>query len=562
MKRIKLISFLSLALMLSMLLSSCSLFSPSLKLKNLFDGKATPEKIDRTFEGSEVISDLTSASCQETEKVLFYFTSSTEGQPSYKKHTVYNIERNKVVFSATENANTRIEVDLNSFYYTDTENYFTVKTTTWKLDADNKKIGSDVTNTALFDKTGKEIADAQGSLGTSVMVDLLLFDNKFYRVTGEGSFEFAFEQSALAKTPQINTKGSDYYYAVEDDQGAAFVAVYDLSLSFVSKYKLPAYADLTSWVILENGDIFVQYIYPVEDLAKDFTFVSDEPIKITTPSNGVYELEALRKYVMTTEVIDAKKGKADEVKCDYFIDDAENLTLYAEYATTMGINLKKIPVYAAAYEIKNDRLSTTENSYFLATITNKGQVKTVAPLNGEQIEYFGLISEDRWAVNTTDATYLVNGKGEVIGDVSNAKRVGDFLYANGKIYSLDLQVIFDYEAKNLIYKSRIGNSLLFTNTEGEVFLYTGSDSAKKIIEKDSDLVLDRISSNYFTVIDSSNSKGDKYYFYNDRGEKILTIEDNDYISGSNYFSTVSSNDDAALIQSKNSEGKVVYYRLG
>ena len=162
--------------------------------------------------------------------------------------------------------------------------------------------------------------------------------------------------------------------------------------------------------------------------------------------------------------------------------------------------------------------------------------------------------------------YLINGKGEILGNISNATDISvGYMRCDGKIYDYDMNVLYDYRAAKLSYEDWVGGSLIFENEDDEVLLYTGGNSTTTIVGKDSDLSLYYVASNYYVIKDMSAEDVVKYHFYNEKGTLLVTVESNSYFNDNSYYSDFESCgyfDDVKIIETKNADGESVFYRFG
>lgn len=556
MRKLKITAILALALSALLLFSACG--GAAIPVKKILLPDQTYVNENPSLTEITAIADLKDATYVSQSNELYYFTSNAEsGVNIYKKHIVYNVKTNTTVLTLTENATKSISVSLDTLYlyYGDEDAkapYITVTTTSWKVDASELKVGLDSYTVDLYNADGSSIATANRQTTAVELADLLYFDGRCYRLGENGTFAYAFDYSALAQIPNVSEKYGDYYY----EFGYTQINVYDEALKFVSSYSLPQYAEPTSATVLEDGNILIQYIYKMADDASDYVFISEDEINIDFGENLSVTVEALCKYGLVTELITAKNGSAKKLDCNYLINYADNLADEAESYAKDGIDTKKVPVLATAELIENQRLVDNR----LLIIKKGGKITEVDAINGELVEEFYLVANNRWEVECEDRTYLINEKGEILGDVSNAQYFGNYLYFDGKVYNYDLAVAYDFAGAGLRLYSSMDNALILQNTDGEYLLYTGGEAATTIISKTAKLSLDTVQSNFYVLRNEEAPEDVKYDIYNDQGTKLLTINDEDY----NVFSEIgygSYYDLPQLFSCLDQNTNRIYYRL-
>ncbi len=524
MKKTKLTAILALALSALLLFSACG--SAGTPVKNLLIPDQAYTDNDPSLTEITTIADLKGTTYVTQSNELYYFTTTAaSGINVYEKHIVYNVKTNTVVLTLTESATTNIKLSLHTLYlhYGDDKgmsSYIEVTTTSWKLNEAEVKIGRDSVAVTLYNSNGTSFASANRSTDAIALVDLLYFDGKCYRLGEDDIFTHAFDYSPLAEIPDVSEKHGDYYYEFEDE----YVKVYDATLQFVSAYYLPEYADVLSGGVLEDGNVFLQYVYQSADDSAEYTFITEDEIEFSFGgSNGT--LEALVKYNLVTVLVNAKDGSAKTLECNYLIDYTLNAADMSEaYAARLALNTKKMPVIAYGQLIENKRLSSER----LLILKKDGVPTEIADINGSKVISFSYVANNRWEIECDDRSYLINEKGEVLGDVTNARSFGNYLYADGKVYNYDLAVVFDYANAGLTLYSAMDNALILQNADSEYLLYTGGEAATTIISKTAKLMLADVQDNFYVLLNTEAPEDVKYDIYNDQGVKLLSIKLADY----------------------------------
>ena len=556
MKRSKFLAVIAVVMLMSTLFTACSVGGAvkTMDIDDAIDSKAT-YKGDTVPTKMEIVSSLTDADYVRYSGDLMYFTSEKdEGTKSYEQHIIYNAKTNQIVATLTETATTDLTVTL-GYNYTEEYGYYTVTTQSWKLkENEAKEPNSDTYTTDLYTQTAAKVATVNYTTTASTVADLVKFDNKFYRADVTGALTVAFQFSPLAKVPSDIRKYEDYYYTVSEGDAYSIV-VYDEKFEFVSRYTLPGYVDDddVELGILENGDILVQYSYELDENAVEYTYIDAD--------------EGFTKYNLVTLIVNYKNGKAKEIECNCVFEDIE--TLDKEYLAEAGLSSDLTVIIEEIFLIENQRVSS--NSY-VGTIDNNGKITVIDGINGSMASSVYMVAADRWSVYADDEhRYLIDGDGELIGDVTEASFYGNYLYADGRMYDLSLNMIFDATANKLTQKAIIGNSIMYTNKDGEYVLYTGGNTTTTIINKDAiengkKEYLGTIGySGCFMVKDSSDESDTKIVIYNSTGTVLKTISTKDIsYNGKDTFSYITgdSKDGYIIVSALNSEYKIVYYRIG
>lgn len=529
------------------------LFRPSktldtIEISDIINEDATYKSKKPLFTNMEMLSSLEGTTCSNYNGDLFYFTETVR---KYKEHTIYNAKTNRIVETLADNETTTYTVNLGSNYATETS-YYTVNIHVWTLNADGKKAeNSDVYTTVLYNSSGTRIASAEYTATATSVADLVCFDNKCY--SPKSNFSLAFSASPLGKVPSVQKRG-DYYYSGSE---ACAIIVYDSQFNFVSRYNYPSYAQNVQWDALNSGDIFLQYSYTLDDNNDDYTYLKE--------TDGV-----LTKYKTETFIIDYEDGSADKIKCNFLVSDIDTGT--DEEIAESGLN-EKFTTLVYATLIENNRLSTN----FYGMVDDDGSVYMIEGINGGFARDVNMVANNRWVVSTDTGKYLINNKGEVIGDISKATVRGSYMYVSsdsgsptGKIYDLDLNPIFDITANELTYVSSVGDSIIFKNTDGDYVLYNGGSSTVTVasgaaILKGTQTWLGTIS-NCIVIRNASNSSDVKYLILNSNGSLIKTISANELFSYSssslpfNYV-TSSTKNGYAIVSTTLSNGDYAFYRI-
>lgn len=548
MRKMRWIALVALTLAAVMALSSCALFGGKKgDVTKLIDKDKTFESDATVLTRTVQVNALTDMDLVDNRGDLAYFADGVEVDDAwYTKHVVYNLATGNVVFEKTENKTTDIDVTLAKTYFDyeqDDYAYMTVTTTTWKLDEFEARTGDGTKRSALLDALGNTVAEATGDVDVEEIADLLYFDGKCYRFAEDGKLENAFEFAALGKMPEITDYSEKYYMAIED----ARVVIYDKQLKFVSACDIPAYAELIGGCMLPNGKVLLQYEYELDEDAKKYDYIRETETEVKGGEN--YTIDRLGKFDLTTLLVNPKNGKAKEIKCDYvmYVAIGAQHTYVSDF---FAINFEKVEALAMGYKIEDKRVA--DGVEYALTIDKSGKVSPLL-YNGERVDDVRMVANDRFVIETEEREYLVDGKGKLIGEVTNGSFFGEYILCDGKVFDMDLATVYDLNEKKLELVKRMENALLLTNADDDVLLYTGKGEPAVLAVAEDGETLYKYTNTYVIV-----HTEDGYALYAQDGTKVTNFGDDGALSevatteGAILFKTTEEDEDGY---------KTVYYRV-
>lgn len=563
MKKMRVAAVLALALAGVMLLSSCATMGGKDAFVKLLDPEAAYEEQTVTYATSAKVDALTGKSYREANGDLVYFTDTVEKDGvSYTQHVVYNLKTNNVVRTVEDTATSKANVTLD-YAYLDGErySYFLVTAAGWEVDGDGNMKGRYTVRTELYDCTGTYVAgvadnDAfDGYFKTDYITapeqvaDMLYFNGMLYRFGEDGKLNRAIEYGTFVDVPYILDYNDEYYVAYESDI-ETFV-FYNKQMEQVATYALPGFeVENRSGGLLRNGKLLLQYWYELEEDAKDYTFVYETHVN-TSGSTGSYSTYQLAKYQLVTLLVDAKSGKAKEIKCDYLIED-ELWGSQHDWGENFPLVLKDIEAFGEGYKIVDGRVSEID---LLLTFDKNGKASELI-YNGETVWDVCLVSDSRVLVKTELHDYLLDREGALIGRVDNAEWFGSYLLSGNKVYDYDLTVKLDLFDRNYVVYDVTAEYLLLENAGGDVLLYTGDSDPVKI--EDDDLELVDYEDDYYLVEKEAEEGDNELFVYNAKGVKIASFHYKGEID------EVKQIEDAILLRTRQAVGdttEYVYYRV-
>lgn len=553
--------------LLALLLCMCTLMvscmeSGEIKFKDLVEADSYTSDL-KTYTSATKLS-VEGECIDHAGDLASFVKTGTTGLATY---SVYNLATGAVVYTAEAAEMTVADgITVKSYEITLREtnkvSWFFVRenTVTTKSDELGTVIASAVVTlyradgTVIADASAKNISDfdidiptIKPHFGTSVtndieepraMEDLIFFDSVFYRVSTDGKIEKLLEYNSLRACPYIIFSNENYYYGGYDDE---CLWVFDKELNPLSSYCPPDYAmgSDASFAILDNGNIFVQYIIACNDNSDDYTFYDEEG----------------DKFLVSSLIVDAKTGDKKEVELDFVVEEI----YFMDEEFPFGDKVKN---FAEIYYIENERVDYSDFACVYASLDNNAQVDKV--INGYvpgKISDMDMVANNRWIIgNTGGQVFLLNEKGDILGEISNADITGDmYLVNDGKVYNWDLGLVVDLEEKNAV-EYRITNSLIMYETvDGEIKAFV--DGAEKtIVAKGEKKTLDYIYDVGFVLVDEE--KPSEILIYNDKAELIYTASDCVY-DGDSYIAA-RNNDTAILaVRSEKTDGtpEIIYLIL-
>ncbi|MBQ3639927.1 MAG: hypothetical protein II955_05350, partial [Clostridia bacterium] len=426
MRKIRLLALLSLFLCAVMVLTSCGIGGSkngnikALSFKDVVKKSTAEEPATAQIEKLTLEGTVTQTSYP-------FVVLSKDGV----NKTVYNLEQNKVVFTAT----TVALLDTTAFGFHDPDGYTAYF---WVQVTDNTEATARY-QTTLYDASGNSIATVDRIAAPNRTFDLVSFGGKIYRLGDESATATLTEvtgYSALSgDIPNIGAATADYYYQFNFG-GGNNVHVYDKNLKLVSVYNVEGNPVNVSRMILDNGNVVFQAFYQLPDDASDFDFSSGTD-----------------KYKMKTVIVTAKDGKAKEISFGYMllygssfsVDDGNGLD---EDDGSLSAKIRSI---AGIYPIVDGVLMSGATDTMFVAVDNNMKILGRFDAMYDNQAPLTLIDNIYPSYFTVDlangGTLLIDAKGKEIGDISGNDAITySYIYAGGKMYNYKLEVVYDYEA--------------------------------------------------------------------------------------------------------------------
>ena len=337
--------------------------------------------------------------------------------------------------------------------------------------------------------------------------DLIIFNKKVFRVDANGATTLLNVGELSDGFECVDYKQGEYYYAYNDK----VIAVYDLNAIACCSFRIPSYAEHEDYYVLSNGNVFVQYVVQLADDDKDYDLIADG-----------------KKYDLVQKILNVKDGKETDLKTSYYFSE-----LYCRNAVSSnnwfnGLR-KDVENIAECYPIINKRIDVNYNSVKYLSISNSGEIGGVLNETIAGEVDFQTISADRIIIyDNLGRKLLCDYSGNIIGEVSNIEDMTDkYIVGYRKVYDMNLNVIFDYDAQGYTYYYKCNNSIFFSKeveVEGDeitnVYVIT-SDSATPRLICDED-EFDVYSNLYMTTIENKEDGTVTTTIYNANGTQLFS----------------------------------------
>ena len=540
MRKIRLLALLSLFLCAVMVLTSCGIGGSkngnikALSFKDVVKKSTAEEPATAQIEKLTLEGTVTSAN--------YPFVVLSKAGVS---KTVYNLEQNKVVFTAT----TVALLDTTVFGFNDPDGYTAYF---WVQVTDNTEATARY-QTTLYDASGNSIATVDRIAAPNRTFDLVSFGGKIYRLGDESATATLTEvtgYSALSgDIPNIGAATADYYYQFNFG-GGNNVHVYDKNLKLVSVYNVEGNPVNVSRMILDNGNVVFQAFYRLPDDASDFDFSSGTD-----------------KYKMKTVIVTAKDGKAKEISFGYMllygssfsVDDGNGLD---EDDGSLSAKIRSI---AGIYPIVDGVLMSGATDTMFVAVDNNMKILGRFDAMYDNQAPLTLIDNIYPSYFTVDlangGTLLIDAKGKEIGDISGNDAITySYIYAGGKMYNYKLEVVYDYEAAGYDLEETFERSAIFSKDNAgtdEYFIYLNG-ALTALDTKDDKLDFYGASNGVYLIKDTTDLLNPVIRYYNEKGELLLTQKG----AVPSLTPVLANNTDTALFSEVDPDTThLVYYRL-
>ena len=440
-----------------------------------------------------------------TKEEIVPSTYYTSGYTTYY-YKVLNVETASIVYSTSY---TKYDTTaLNTISINFVSDYFTV--------SQNGSID-------LYDANGIHVGSTAKTI-SYIGYDYFYFDDSIYLV--EGTSTTLVTDNPFVEVPSyLFAASEDYFYEVDfyyDNATYEYdyysVFVYDTEFTLVSEFVFPENVDtLNTLSVLNNGNVFIQYTVALPDDAAEYDIYE----------NGT-------KYDLVTVIFNAADGGTSNINFNYVVSYVQNYNEAEEELAEDGFVATFTNLFAMS-EIVNKSVSDVEMYVDLDDNLNLAARfdKIIVSQEGLDIE---CIDDDKYIVeDRADKEYLVDGAGEIIGEISDASMRAGFFYKDGKYYDYDLNFVIEVPEDYSFIGSGNGYAIYSQSVEEYNYMTSSYINATKyylfkngvfteLSDAKNATTVNTASNYFYTFIYNSGSYAGDYTLtiYNVNGEKIMT----------------------------------------
>lgn len=312
---------------------------------------------------------------------------------------------------------------------------------------------------------------------------------------------------SFAGFPDYDYSSEDYYYAIKEKE----VFVYNKEFVQVAYYKAPEKAERVYAFVMADGNVIVQYMVALPEEAKKYDIYESG----ASGYNNGYAFSM--KYELESLIFKVDSGKTKSIDLDFIIEEVENATVNDEYSDY--INSENVLNYATILPIEDKRVGSDSADKRYVSLGNNGKIEAyLDKVVDGQSGIPTMIADNKYIVDDRMGnTFLVDGDGDVIKNISNLDYVGNGIFKTGtKYYNASLELVFDAKDYTLVS----GN--LYSKKDGEVTKYYTFDGTLKEIAESGEI--SNVSAG--TVISYDlEADGKNYKVYrNYNGSEIFRVE--------------------------------------
>lgn len=507
MKKAKLLLAVAALLICVTLLNACGTISSVNKYLN-----KDYSPLEEIYKSESSLSELTGYKILKSNDSFVIFNSENAGAVSYK---VFSMKANRIIatFADTES--------LFTFDIYDNVPILLVSKSANNLDSSVADIVDglviDVTYTA-YDANGevlKTVEKYKPEAPELINYNTCIFDYAAYTINQDGSLLKTVDVPEYIFIDDLMDSNDDYYYT----NANGILAVYDHTFNVVSTYVAPSYYEEVSLFVLNNGNIFAQYAYEVDE--------DERKYDLSVCENG-----KTLKYDLVSLIINAKTGKTTQVHLDYIVEDLfSNYSLNNPYdsigkTSPYNDNFENIAIIAPIVDKKIDESSASRDLVFM---NNKGKALDSLKIADNQLARLYAIdklSDDRYLVTTLVGNSIIDAKGEVIKNMSFAfENYGSFFVSDRYIYDLDLEIVYDFIENDAEFIGSVNNTIFVkaeTKTGYDIISFCDGEQTTVYTHNET-----ASEATVFEIVDGIgyslvNTAANEYKYYNADGSLLVT----------------------------------------
>ena len=398
------------------------------------------EKPEQFFDKAAAQSDLVNMSVVNNSGnlILFRNSSAAVGENAY---AVFNSETGKVVFDLAKNDDSNVS--------------YSVQIMNNVIVFGNENLNGDRTyTTTLYSAIGEKIASVTNEAGNVTPN----FYNSEYFTFGEKLYNYV-DNKATAKFDIGFRKIPSFDYATETkfyDIENTYFRVYDAEFKLVNAYDVPSNAKDSKIFVLNDGNILIQY-------------------SVALPGCGTtaYDYYDGEKYDLVSVIYNVESGEETEASLNFKVTSVRNSITDPDFAE-QGYKGDAIVNLASIKKVKNSAIA---NNTEYVTLSNEAAI--VSFLGREIANQNGIakaIAEDRYEVKDKAGNrFIVNGNGELVGEVTTATTKSYGLVYGNKYYDFDLKLTYEFNADKYVRMCTGDDFAVYRETITEADSYTAAE---------------------------------------------------------------------------------------
>ncbi len=444
-----------------------------------------------------------------------------------KTTSVFSHYTNEVVKKVTDSDTEKYTVTLlsttrnNAFVVKKetTENLVVTKTTATLYDAKGNELASFVD-----DEIPQRVLSSSWDGSTTYeyifkytsVNSLFSFGDVIYTEKEDGSLQKV-KEADLTDIPEVanlNEYLNEKYYKLTSQTAT----VYNSNFETIFYYEMPHYANGDIFV-LPGGNLLVQYTVRLPDDASKYDL-----------------LESQNKYEMKLYTVSIEDGSEKAITSGgYIIRNVSVIKGNASIPSFMkDLYAEEFEAMAVVYPIGEDkRVDTADTAADYLIIDAKGTLGSSMKFDKNHRGTPTPIGNGKYAVQTVyGETHILNEKGEKLFATSQYINLYDltkYILTDLAIYDLEGAKVYDLKENKMEVVGEVGDSIVLKSEgDNETAYHLFKDGATTLIGKvyitGGDNATDAIKSvdcggDFYIVY-----KGDKYNYYNEKGEELLSTE--------------------------------------
>lgn len=349
---------------------------------------------------------------------------------------------------------------------------------------------------ALYDQLGNCLASNASRYGHTQ--DLILVGNYVYRFdlhTYEKTAAVPFS-TLSGELPDYDQKAGEYYYRYAEKS----LMIFDSDLTYRIGFRYPENAISCTYFPLNEGNVIVQYAICVNDSEQEYTYADEKGC-----------------YLLKTHFIDVKSEHIDEQETVCLFD-----TVFGEeeLAQIDFIN-QSVKQLAYVSMIENHMLESRS----LYSVATDGYPEKQFALFSEMYDGILPMGGGCYGAYKDGRTYLLNGTGTVLGDISGVEGYNNVMLAtNGEVYGYDMHLITSISNTEgeMQYADATDSLIFFQNENGKCVSVSENGARKTVADGENTFFLGVIGFGIYGVVtgDAEGQNG-TYSYYDATGKALL-----------------------------------------